>query len=318
MLARALTVLTLVVVLFLWILSFLAFCKAFSFIYFWRILFNLFIFIFQHSKFSFIWIDFPPTLASVDYTTCFCPLLDLFDSCRVWTQRILQYLFIYLFLASFSVQLLGISELLDSEKYSVFFVFINSTGYSLVFTEFLKVYEWAFARSSKPCLWELKHRAWTEIVLCVLVWFCHWCSGLCQWVQSVEDTLLNSELITERKIGVVFSPHLAFCGYFSWFFGKCYLPLSSCGHISLKFLLCIIQLGIRKKYLQSYSIPYFLKYLYLNDLTLIARQLSEGQWLCFFTYKSRLTESKWQGHIIGKSGTQIQDFWVQARYFSCS
>ena len=120
MLARALTVLTLVVVLFLWILSFLAFCKAFSFIYFWRILFNLFIFIVQHSKFSFIWIDFPPTLASVDYTTCFCPLLDLFDSCRVWTQRILQYLFIYLFLASFSVQLLGISELLDSEKYSVF------------------------------------------------------------------------------------------------------------------------------------------------------------------------------------------------------
>ena len=129
MLARALTVLTLVVVLFLWILSFLAFCKAFSFIYFWRILFSLFIFIVQHSKFSFIWIDFPPTLASVDYMTCFCSLLDLFDSCRVWTQRILHYLFIYLFLASFFVQLLGISELFDSEKYySVFFVFINSTG----------------------------------------------------------------------------------------------------------------------------------------------------------------------------------------------
>ena len=66
-----------------------------------------------------------------------------------------------------------------------------------------------------------------------------------------------------------------------------------------------------------YSIPYFSKYLYLNDLTLIARQLSEGQWLCFFTYKSGLTESKQRGQIIGKSGTQIQDFWVQAWRFSC-
>lgn len=206
MLARALTVLTLVVVLFLWILSFLAFCKAFSFIYFWRILFNLFIFIVQHSKFSFIWIDFPPTLASVNYTTCFCSLLDLFDSCRVWTQRILHYLFIYLFLASFLVQLLGISELFDSEKYYSVFLFSLIPQASPWFSQgFWKFMSGLLHDLPSPVLWELKHRARPEIVLCVLVWFCHWCSGLCQWVQSAEDTLLNSELITERKIGVVFS-----------------------------------------------------------------------------------------------------------------
>lgn len=148
MLARALPVLTSVVVLLLWILSFLAFCKAFSFIYFWRILFNLFIFIFQHSKFSFIWIDFPPALASVDYMTCFCPLLDLFDSCRVWTQRILHYLFIF---SIFFGPAAGHFRVIWQWEVFCFFVFINSTGYSLVFTEFLKVYEWAFAWSSKPC-----------------------------------------------------------------------------------------------------------------------------------------------------------------------
>lgn len=117
----------------------------------------------------------------------------------------------------------------------------------------------------RPVLWELKCRIQAETVLCVLVCFCCWCSGLCQWMQSAKDTLLNNELRTERKIGVVsFSPHLAFCGYFSWFFGECCSSVSSCGHISFKFLLCIIQLGIRKKYLKSCSSPYFPKYFLLN------------------------------------------------------
>lgn len=192
-------------VLFLWTLSSLAFCKAFSFIYFWRILFNLFIFIVQHSKFSFIWIDLTPTLASVDYTTCFCSLLDLFDSCRVWTQKD-PSLFIYLFIFSiFLVQLLGISELFDSEKYYSFFLFSWIPQASPWFSQsFWKFMSGLLHDLPSPVLWELKHGARTEIVLCMLVWFCRWCSGLCQWVQSAEDTLLNSELRIERKIGVVF------------------------------------------------------------------------------------------------------------------
>lgn len=55
-------------------------------------------------------------------------------------------------------------------------------------------------------LWELEHKVWSEIVLCVLVWFCFWCSGLCLWMQSAEVTLLNNELRIERKIGVVSFP----------------------------------------------------------------------------------------------------------------
>lgn len=116
----------------------------------------------------------------------------------------------FFFFTSFLGQLLGISELFDSRKYySVLFFFFPHEFHRLKLG-FHKVSEslWVgfCAIFQALFLWELECKVCSEIVLCVLVWFCLWSSGLCLWMQSAEVTLLNSELRTERKIGVVSFP----------------------------------------------------------------------------------------------------------------
>lgn len=86
------------------------------------------------------------------------------------------------------------------------------------------------------------------IILCVQVWLCCWCSGLCLCVESAEDSVWNNELRIEERLVWFFSPppHLAFCGYFSWSFWQGLFVCVKLCHISLKFQLGVIQLGIRR------------------------------------------------------------------------
>lgn len=94
-----------------------------------------------------------------------------------------------------------------------------------------------------------------------------------------------------------FSPNTPSCilWLFLLIFWQVLLVCVKLCHISLKFLLCIIQWGIRKKYLQLYSSPYFPKYFYLSDL-ILSSHIREGS--------QRLKWLAAWGHITGKSGTQ--------------
>lgn len=121
------------------------------------------------------------------------------------------FIIFFFFGSSFLGQLLGISELFNSRKYYWvwFFFFFFHEFHRLTFgfhkvsaslwVGFCSIFQALF-------LWELEHKAWSEIVLCALVWFCFWCSGLCLWMQSAEVTLLNNEFRIERKICVVSFP----------------------------------------------------------------------------------------------------------------
>ena len=127
-------------------------------------------------------------------------------------------------------------------------------------------------------------------------------------MQSAKDILLNNGLRIVSEIGMVPPPlpHLVYCGYFSWFFGRCCSSVSSFATLAWNFcFVYIVQLGVRKKYLQSYSIPLFPMYFYSNDLTLISQQLSEGQLPCVVC-KGGFIGSKWLvwGHLTRKSGIQ--------------
>lgn len=69
----------------------------------------------------------------------------------------------------------------------------------------------------------------------------------CVWSQQkTHCETMNLEL---KKDWCGFSPpppHLAFCGYFSWSFWQGLFVCVKLCHISLKFQLCVIQLGIRR------------------------------------------------------------------------
>lgn len=130
-------------------------------------------------------------------------------------------------------------------------------------------------------------------------WYCSLCVSLILllvlWFVPV-DTVSKRHIVTQWtqswKKDWCGCPPSSILWSFLLIFWQVLLVCVKLCHISLKFLLCIIQVGIRKKYLQSYSIPYFPVYFYLNDFTLISQQLSECQLSCFMR-KGGLIGSKW-------------------------